>query len=512
MQDIPMSVEFVAACLLALAIISWVARILSPAQKLSNCIPGPKSPSWTYGNLIDLLLTKEYGEHEFKWQETYGPVYSIKACFGESRLMISDPLTAKFILHNHLFAHGASQQKAVNSLFGSGNIFLARGDYHRHLRSILNPSFSSQSVRRMLPMFKDIGAKLVDRWESLGYPGTTVDITQTLHDASLDLISEAIFEHPFNSLTGQSDMASIQRTLIDTVSSVSKFSQLVDACLPYIPDFIFNFSLRLPIPAIRVLQEYRKATNELGRQLIQQTPSRDASSEKDETFIGLLNKTNAAATTMTDEKVGVHIRTILMAGDDTTILYRLAKAPAFQQALREEIQLAGANGGDNIEYDNMPLLNALINETLRLYPALPFAERVAEQDCVLPLSRPITTTTGIQITEMPIQKGQATYVAIASYNRLTSLWGPDAGEFRPSRWLEEQPCKGSAIGPHASLLSFLAGPAVLLEMQVLVTEIVPKFVLTLPPDDSAKPCFGLTLVPRTADGVQQIPIHIEHVA
>src|ERR1700761_83920 len=76
----------------------------------------------------------------------------------------------------------------------------------------------------------------------------------------------ANFEHPFNSLTGQSDMASIQRTLVyvpvclvsiinicvfivrsDTVTSVSKFSQLVDACLPYIPDFVFNFSLRLPI-------------------------------------------------------------------------------------------------------------------------------------------------------------------------------------------------------------------------------------------------------------------------
>ena len=119
----------------------------------------------------------------------------------------------------------------------------------------------------------------------------------------------ANFEHPFNSLTGQSDMASIQRTLVyvpvclvsiinicvfivrsDTVTSVSKFSQLVDACLPYIPDFVFNFSLRLPIPAIRVLQEYRKVTNELGRQLIQQTSSRDASSEKDETFIGLLSR------------------------------------------------------------------------------------------------------------------------------------------------------------------------------------------------------------------------------
>ena len=119
-------------------------------------------------------------------------------------------------------------------------------------------------------------------------------------------------------------------------------------------------------------------------------------------------------------------------------MYRLAKAPAFQQALREEIQLAGANGGDKIEYDHMPLLNALINvlslqrslkARLKFYagdspvvPRPPLRRTRCRTRLCPSTSRPITTTTGIQITEIPIQKGQAMYVAIASYNRYLAVY------------------------------------------------------------------------------------------
>ncbi|KAJ7136757.1 cytochrome P450, partial [Mycena epipterygia] len=101
-------------------------------------------------------------------------------------------------------------------------------------------------------------------------------------------------------------------------------------------------------------------------------------------------------------------------------------------------------------------------EVLRFYSPFPLAERVATEDCVIPLSQPIITTTGEEIKQIPIKKGQYVYVAIASCHRLSSLWGADAHEFRPARWLEPDPYKGPALGPHASLLVFLGGPGVCL--------------------------------------------------
>ncbi|KAF8146715.1 cytochrome P450 [Mycena galopus ATCC 62051] len=167
-----------------------------------------------------------------------------------------------------------------------------------------------------------------------------------------------------------------------------------------------------------------------------------------------------------EEELGVHLRTILIAGQDTMggtlcwIFYKLAQMPVFQQEIREEIQRTSI--GENHDYNSMALLTSLINEVLRLYPAFPLSERVATEDCILPLSQPIKTTTGVEISGIPIKKGQCVYIAIASYNRLTSVWGPDAHEFRPSRWLEKNPFNGPALGPYASLLTFFGGPAVCL--------------------------------------------------
>jgi hypothetical protein len=95
------------------------------------------------GHIPQFLLSVEYGKHEFHWQDTYGPVYAIKGCFGASphpasfrcelisvqgiRLTISDPRTAKYVLSSPLFNHGASHEKAMSFLFGYGGVGLAHG-------------------------------------------------------------------------------------------------------------------------------------------------------------------------------------------------------------------------------------------------------------------------------------------------------------------------------------------------------------------------------------------------
>jgi hypothetical protein len=51
-----------------------VHPVSSPAQLISH--------HYHTGHIPQFLL--EYGKHEFQWQDTYGPVYAIKGCFGAS--------------------------------------------------------------------------------------------------------------------------------------------------------------------------------------------------------------------------------------------------------------------------------------------------------------------------------------------------------------------------------------------------------------------------------------------
>ncbi|KAJ6564377.1 cytochrome P450 [Mycena capillaripes] len=507
----------VISCFLFPFIGLWILHLRSrSSQTTIASIPGPKSESWIYGNIRELLLSKEYGEHEFRWLDTYGP---------ESRLMVADPLTAKYILNSPIFVHGAAHQKAANFSFGFGNVFLAQGEHHRYLRNIMNPGLSAISVRAMLPALQQVGRKLADKWDANGFPGTTVDISRTLHDAIIDAIGDAILEHPFNGLEGKSKLSEVQRTLMNSLSEVTESTKLGDAILQYVPETVFRLAMRLPLPTMRQIQEYTRVTDELSRELVQERRDGGVEGQHGRGFIDPFLKGQRAHKGVPDEEIPVHIRTILIAGVDTAggalgfVLWKLAQMPDYQQALREEIQLATSMGGDSgPAYEKMSLLNAMINEVLRFYPPLPLSERMAATDCVLPLSQPILTTTGVQITEIPVRKGQVFFVSMGAYHRLPSIWGADAGEFKPSRWLEGEPCKGSALGPYASLLSFSAGPGVcvgwrfaILEMQVIVTELVQRFILSLPKDDSVRARISVTLEAKTEDGVRQLPIHIESV-
>ncbi len=92
-----------------------------------------------------------------------------------------------------------------------------------------------------------------------------------------------------------------------------------------------------------------------------------------------------------------------------------------------------------------------------MFPALPYMERVATKDDVLPLQTPITTPDGRTITEIPISKGQIIVLPIIAMNRLDAIWG-DGMAFRPERWLEPQPNPSLLPHGYGNTLTFSEGP------------------------------------------------------
>ena len=58
---------------------------------------------------------------------------------------------------------------------------------------------------------------------------------------------------------------------------------------------------------------------------------------------------------------------------------------------------------------------------------------------VLPLSEPIQMLDGSVLTSLPIPKGTRLIPNLAACNVDPALWGPDASEWNPDRWLKPLP-------------------------------------------------------------------------
>ena len=148
--------------------------------------------------------------------------------------------------------------------------------------------------------------------------------------------------------------------------------------------------------------------------------------------------------------------------------------PQIQNRLHAECDAHLANkpiseaDASTFDAQNMPFLSAVCNETLRLYPPVPGTARHS----VVPTI----------IGNVPIPVGINATIPAWAINRSPELWGPDAADFNPDRWLEGPNAgNGGAASPYA-LLTFLHGPRscigqsfARLEMKCLLAALFTRF-------------------------------------
>lgn len=61
------------------------------------------------------------------------------------------------------------------------------------------------------------------------------------------------------------------------------------------------------------------------------------------------------------------------------------------------------------------------------------------EDVVLPVSTPVKGLNGEYISEIPVPKGSLVIISLLLANRNPDIWGPDADEWKPERWLSALP-------------------------------------------------------------------------
>ncbi|KAF9482522.1 cytochrome P450 [Pholiota conissans] len=536
-----------AAVLCALLWAIWkVLRYRVLRSPLDN-IPGPPAKSFWRGSFPQFYNTNGWRFHK-EIAERYGDVVKITALFGESQLYVSDPKALHHILVKDQEIFEPSAFIAMNRLtFGEG-ILATIGDQHRKQRKMLNPVFSIVHMREIVPVFYDVTYKLRDTILKKVTDGPQeIDMMSWMTRTALELISQSGLGYSFDPLTDDDvphPYTLAAKQLIPAVFGLrfvntyfnwlftlgpAKFRRFVVEILPIkkvqdmksVVDVLHNTS-------VDILKVKKKALKEGDEAM-----ARQIGQGKD--LMSILLRANMAASrddSLTESELLGQMTSLVFAAMDTTstalsrTLDLLSNNQDAQDALRTEITEARkANGGD-LDYDelvSLPYLDAICRETLRLHPPIPVVRRTTLQDVVIPITSPIKGVNGQEIRELHIPANTDVSVGVMIGNRNPELWGPDAEEWKPERWLNPLPdtvINARIPGVYSNLLTFISGSRSCigfkfsqLEMKVVLSVLVESFRFYPSKKDIFWRMTGITSPVVIGDDTgAQLPIVVERVA
>ncbi|KAI0058332.1 cytochrome P450 [Artomyces pyxidatus] len=446
-------------------------------------LPGPKRLGFAFGSFPGIPEFEGTRLQE-QWTQQYGHTYKFHSFFGTQKVITTD-LKAL----SHVLSHGNEFQKSnpvrfiLGSLVGRGLLFV-EGAKHRQHRRIVNPAFGPIQVRKFTELFVDKSIELRDIWLSKISQSTRkdgrvkLDVFNWLNKVTLDIIGLAGFNYDFGALYASDDEPN---ELSEAVREMFAFNN--EALL---------FLLQLVIPAFRIIPtaQSRKNTRclqvvrRVGLQMIAEKKaavlaessnigkSLSIVERKDvqgHDLLSLLIKSNMAADIpetgrMNDEEILAQVPTFLVAGHETTstgvawTMFALAGHPDIQAKLRAEVCAFPTDRPSMDELNAMTYLDCVVREALRLHSPVGNTERVATQDTVIPVSTPFIDRNGVPRHEIRLAKGDVIFIPIREINRSEELWGEDANEFKPERWIDIPEATRSIPGVWGNMLTFLAGP------------------------------------------------------
>ncbi|KAG1851972.1 cytochrome P450 [Suillus subluteus] len=508
-----------------------VSRALRWRLKTTQ-LRGPPRTSFIYGVLPNLIASQGTGGMYEHWATEHGVAYMIPSILGQAIVVLCDPraIAHFYARETWTYVQTPFSLALLEALIDRG-LLSSHGEDHRRQRKALTPGFSNVAVRKLTSVFYDSVYKAKGAWdiaiESSKDGDVVIEVQTWMNHISLDTIGIAGFSHDFGSLDGKRSSVT---EVFDTFGTNQQASALNQFFILHA--LAFPIITKIPTKRTNLFKQLNvtmgKISNEL---LIRSRREKDVNmSERDEekSIIGLLIKSEGqdAEFHMSKEEVVAQMKVLLVAGYETTsisltwALIELSRHPDVQTGLREELLVFGADPTYDQLKANLPYLDAVVHEILRLHPPVGEITRLAAADDVIPLSELVRTVSGEMTDSISIAKGTLITIPVAAINRSSAIWGPDAKEFKPDRWLTEDGINGKAkeVQGHRHLLTFVDGPRMCLGKEFAITEfkavlsvLVKNFVFEMRdgPDTPVEVASGLLPRPRVVgeDGIG-VPLRV----
>lgn len=409
---------------------------------------------------------------------------------------IADPVNVEHVLKTNFnnYPKGEVYRSYMDVLLGDG-IFNADGELWRKQRKTASFEFASKNLRDFSTIvFREYSLKLSSILSQACKTGKVVDMQELFMRMTLDSICKVGFgveigtlspDLPENSFAQAFDAANIIVTLrfIDPLWRLKKLLRvgseaLLEQSIKLVDEFTYSVIRRrkAEIVQARASGKQEKIKHDILSRFIELGEA------------GVDNDNGGGISLFGDDK-GLRdvVLNFVIAGRDTTAttlswftymamthppvaekLHRELAAFESDRAREEGISLipffSDSDGPENqssfaarvaqfaalLTYDGLgklTYLHACVTETLRLYPAVPQDPKGVAEDDVLPDGTKVKA--GGMVTYVPYSMGRMEY-----------NWGPDAGCFRPERWIGED--GGFRNASPFKFTAFQAGPRICL--------------------------------------------------
>lgn len=235
------------------------------------------------------------------------------------------------------------------------------GELWRAQRKIVAASFTPPAVDALVPIFAKVGQAMADSWDA-----GTRDMAVEATTATMTVISEALFSGD-KRLTARDAMDHITAAM----EGVGEARIQVLLGLPLVP--VGPRGRR----AHRGMRFLRHTLGEIVRERLSRGAPDDFVTDVIRALMERFPKDEAL------ELAVDNAATFYLAGHETTAntttwtLYLLSEQPELQEQAAAEAKAALAAGLDADLPDRLPLLRAILEESLRLYPPVPRFDREA---------------------------------------------------------------------------------------------------------------------------------------
>ncbi|KAI0292497.1 cytochrome P450 [Multifurca ochricompacta] len=367
-----------------------------PSHSPLKSIAGPNKEHWLKGNYHRIF--QDGFDYNLQLAQKYGGVVKIHAMLGKEQLYVTDPLALHYIVvkEQHIYTETDMFIMGNKLIFGEG-LISTLGEQHKKQRKMLNPVFSLANMRELLPVIQPIAFKMRSVLLSqLPTDGGEIDVLPWMSRGTLEYISQAGLGYTFNALEPIRS-----HSFAEAVKNLAPATLKLLFLRPFVPLIVRNLSVYWrnklvdwsPVQPLRDLRRIVEIMDEASRKIFFEKKAElenptteviDNEAIKNEGNLGDRMKGKDIIQSCGLNVHHRHFSSLYILASKRTVQARLRselRRAKLDYAASRHIPLDGSWNDIELPYDvlmSLPYLDAVVRETLRVYPPTSLLSRTCE--------------------------------------------------------------------------------------------------------------------------------------